>query len=105
MFLIQIEPMENTYYHPMHEQYGGTEVNWLGEEWIEVPDELRALAWSTIGYCDLVIEDGVLVNIIPREPPEPPEPPEQKYTPQEKDEFLEGLMEGFGYESEVNANE
>jgi len=30
-------------------------------------------------------------------PPEPPEP-ETKYTPEERTEFLEGLMEGLGYE-------
>ena len=30
------------------------------------------------------------------EPPEPPEPPDEKYTWQEKQDFIEGLMEGLG---------
>lgn len=48
---------------------------WL-DDYIEVPQHLEAIAWASIGYCDLNIVDGVLVDITPTErPPEPtPEP-------------------------------
>ena len=43
---------------------------------IEVPVHLEAAVWATYGWCDLQIEEGVLVGITPtKRPPEPePEP-------------------------------
>lgn len=46
---------------------------WL-DGYIAVPQELEQKAWDSLGYCDLVIEDGVLVDIIPTEKPTPPDP-------------------------------
>lgn len=44
--------------------------------YIEVPAHLEAAVWATYGWCDLQIEEGVLVGITPtKRPPEPePEP-------------------------------
>ena len=44
--------------------------------YIEVPVHLEAAVWATYGWCDLQIEEGVLVGITPtKRPPEPePEP-------------------------------
>lgn len=39
--------------------------------YIEVPAHLEAAAWSSCGYCDLTIENGVLVGITHTERPEP----------------------------------
>lgn len=46
------------------------------EGYIEVPVHLEAAVWATYGWCDLQIEEGVLVGITPtKRPPEPePEP-------------------------------
>lgn len=39
--------------------------------YIEVPPHLEAAVWSSGGWCDLTIEDGMLVGITPTErPPE-----------------------------------
>ena len=41
---------------------------WL-EGWIAVPAELETAVWESGGYCDLEIQEGVLVNVTPRERP------------------------------------
>ena len=47
---------------------------WL-EGWVAVPPELEQVAWDCRGYCQLELEEGVLVGITPGEPPQPqPEP-------------------------------
>lgn len=43
---------------------------WM-DGWIEVPANLEAQVWATVGYCDLQIENGKLVGITPTERPEP----------------------------------
>lgn len=42
--------------------------------YIEVPVHLEAAVWATYGWCDLQIEEGALVGIIPTERPPEPEP-------------------------------
>lgn len=56
--------------------------NWNGNGWIPVPPHLESTALSSCPYCDLEIEDGVLIGITPTErPPEPePEEPEEPVT-------------------------
>ena len=60
--------------HELQSQSGRTEC-WL-DGWIAVPDHLEAMAWETLGWCDLDIQDGVLVGITPTERPEPEPAPE-----------------------------
>lgn len=53
---------------------------WL-EGWIAVPPQLEQTAWDCCGYCELDIQDGVLVGLTPgqrpeREPAPEPEPTE-----------------------------
>lgn len=55
--------------HDVQSQSHRTEV-WL-DDYIEVPEALSGLAFSTGGYCDLVIENGVLTDIIPAPRPVP----------------------------------
>ena len=57
--------------HEIQSQSHRTE-NWLGEDWIAVPEHLREKVWETCGYCDLVIEDDALTDVLPRPIPEPP---------------------------------
>ena len=45
--------------------------NWMGDGWLPVPHELEAAAMEYAPYCDLVIEDGALVDIVPTERPAP----------------------------------
>lgn len=45
--------------------------NWNGDNWIAVPPELESMVQENAPYCELVIEDGVLVNITPTERPAP----------------------------------
>ena len=37
--------------------------NWNGEGWIAVPPELENKVQENAPYCELVIDDGVLVQI------------------------------------------
>lgn len=48
--------------------------------WLPVPPRLEARATAYAPYCELVIEDGVLVDILPlpRPEPKPPEPTAQE---------------------------
>lgn len=71
--IVEIESREDGG-HSLQSQSNRTEC-WL-EGWVTVPDELRDAVWECAGYCDLDIQDGVLVGITPRErPPLPPDPP------------------------------
>lgn len=45
--------------------------NWNGDGWLPVPPRLEPRARAYCPYCELVIEDGVLVGITPTERPEP----------------------------------
>lgn len=45
--------------------------NWMGDDWIEVPESLVADAYANAGYCELVIVGGVLASITPTERPTP----------------------------------
>ena len=49
----------------------------------------------------LEVIDGELVLVDPPPQPDLPPEPETKYTPEERTEFLEGLMEGLGFVAEV----
>lgn len=46
---------------------------WL-EGYISVPENLEKKAWESMGWCDLEIQDGVLVGITPTEKTDPVEP-------------------------------
>lgn len=73
MTIIQIEALD-TGQHPIQSQSGRVSC-WM-EGWVEVPAHLEAAVWDSLGWCDLDIQDGVLVGITPTERPEPePEPP------------------------------
>lgn len=48
--------------------------NWNGEGWLPVPIELEAKVRENAPYCDLVIEDGALVNVTPTEKPPEADP-------------------------------
>lgn len=46
--------------------------NWMGSEWIEVPEAL--IEKLNDGYCDLTISDEMLVDVVPTEKPPAPDP-------------------------------
>lgn len=58
--------------HEIQSQSGRVEC-WE-EGYIAVPENLVDAVWACMGCCDLVIEDGVLIDIIPTEQPVEPEP-------------------------------
>jgi len=61
--------------------------------YIAVPEHLSDVAWACMGYCDLVIEDGVLVDIIPTERPAEPGPlPDPEPTADELMNILLGVQ-------------
>ena len=72
MTIIQIEALD-TGQHPIQSQSGRTSC-WL-EGWVEVPEHLESAVWDSLGWCDLDIQDGVLVGITPTERPDEPEAP------------------------------
>lgn len=45
--------------------------NWNGDNWIAVPPELESMVQENAPYCEVVIEEGVLVNVTPTERPAP----------------------------------
>ena len=45
--------------------------NWNGDGWVAVPPELENMVQENAPHCELVIEDGMLVNITPTERPAP----------------------------------
>jgi len=72
MTIIQMEPTA-TGQHPIQSQSNRASC-WL-PSYIEVPAHLESAVWGTLGWCDLDIQDGVLVGITPTERPTPePEP-------------------------------
>ena len=71
MYIIAIEPLENNL-HVIESQSHRTAV-WM-DGYIEVPSDLVEEVTATGGYCDLTIEDGVLVGVTPTEKPAEPEP-------------------------------
>lgn len=70
MTIIKIEPTNGI--HNIESQ-SHRRTCWM-EGFIEVPPHLEAAVWASGGYCDLIIEDGVLVGITPTERPPKPEP-------------------------------
>lgn len=73
MTIIKLEPNEHGF-RAMQSQSHRKEC-WM-EGYITVPAELEETAWKSAGWCDLEIQDGVLVGIAPTEKPVMPEPAE-----------------------------
>lgn len=88
MTIIQIDPLE-TCQHPIQSQ-SGRRACWL-PGYIEVPVHLEAAVWATYGWCELQIEEGVLVGITPTE--RPPEPEPEPQPPTAEDITLDMLAE------------
>ena len=66
MTIIKIQANENNR-HLLESQSHRTEC-WI-DGYIKVPQELEKKAWDCLGYCDLVIENCILINILPKEIP------------------------------------
>lgn len=64
MTIIKIE--SNNGYHTIESQ-SHREENWMGDEWISVPEEL--VDKLNRGYCNLVIKDDILVDVVPTDIP------------------------------------
>lgn len=62
MLIVQIDAKNN--FHSFESQSNRAEC-WM-EGYIEVPKELEIKLITSKGYCDLIIEEGVLKNILPR---------------------------------------
>lgn len=45
--------------------------NWNGDGWLPVPPDLETKVMESAPYCELVISDGVLVDVMPTERPAP----------------------------------
>ena len=88
MTIIQIDPLESGQ-HPIQSQSGRCAC-WL-DGYIEVPSHLEAAVWATYGWCDLQIDEGVLVGITPTE--RPPEPEQEPKPPLAEDITLDMLAE------------
>lgn len=74
MTIIKVEPIEGTNFHPYQSQSHREEC-WE-EGHIEVPENLERKVMDCYGFCDLVIANGALVDVIPGEiPPKPKSEP------------------------------
>ena len=62
MLIVKIDSKNN--FHSFEFQSHRNEC-WL-RGYIEVPKNLESLVVDSKGYCDLIIEGGVLTNVIPR---------------------------------------
>lgn len=56
------------YEYQSHREYPE---NWNGDGWIPVPPALETKVMESAPYCELVISDGVLVDVMPTERPAP----------------------------------
>ena len=90
MYIIAIEPLENNL-HLIESQSHRKSV-WV-DGYIEIPSKLVEEVTATGGYCDLVIEDGVLVGVTPTEKPEPEPAPEPEPTTEELLNAMLGVSE------------
>ena len=68
--------------HGLQSQSHRTEC-WL-EGWIAVPPQLEQAAWDCRGYCELDIQDGVLVGLTTGQMPEREPAPEPEPTAEER---------------------
>ena len=74
--------------------------NWNGDGWLPIPPRLKARAEAYCPYCELVVKDGELKDILPLPRPEPePEPPTeaQLLGQQITEEQLERIEMGQAY--------
>lgn len=62
MLIIKIKETDNNLHH-FQSQSHRTEC-WI-DGYIAVPKELESIVYSCRGYCELIIENGVLVNVMP----------------------------------------
>ena len=84
MVIIKAEPLKSGQHQIVSNDQ--EKAPWL-PGYIEVPSHLEQAAWASLGYCDLIIEDGKLVGITPLPIPEP-EPVAEPPTPQEDADAL-----------------
>ncbi len=94
MYMIQIAPQEGTKHHPIQSQ-SHREAPWI-PGYIEIPEGLVSKAEASLGWCDLVIAEGVLVDIIPLLFPQeeaPPSPQEDMETMMVDHEYRLTLLE------------
>lgn len=68
MTIIEVSARDDGF-HDLQSQSGRSSC-WL-DGYIEVPSHLESVAWENMGYCELQIEDGVLVGVTPVDPPPP----------------------------------
>lgn len=90
MTIVKIIPREDGQ-HPIQEQ-SGKRLCWI-PGYIEVPNHLKDAVWATLGWCDLDIQDGVLVGVTPTEKPEPEPAP---YVPTEMELAQQDITEHEG---------
>ena len=84
MLIVKINNENN--FHPFESQTYRDKC-WLNG-YMEVPKNLEKALVDSNGYCDLIIEDGVLTDIIPRPDCKPIMPP----TPLTREEEIEALL-------------
>ena len=70
MIIVKTEAING--FHPYEFQSGRTECWQHG--YIEVPKDIEGALITSKGYCDLVIEDGTLINVVHRPDYEPTTP-------------------------------
>ncbi len=73
MTIMSIQPQSGTKFHNLESQSHRTAV-WM-EGYIEVPQHLREKAQTHFDSCDLLVDEGVLVDILPVEAPETEDSP------------------------------
>ena len=88
MTIIEINARENGS-HNIQSLNGAVKV-WE-DGYIEVPSNLEADVWATLGWCNLQIEEGKLVGVTPTE--RPPEPEPEPQPPLAEDITLDMLSE------------
>lgn len=72
MTIIKVQPVFGTQLHLVQTQSHREEC-WE-EGYIEVPENLERKVMDCYGFCDLVIANGALVDVVPSEIPAPPAP-------------------------------
>lgn len=69
--------------------------NWMGDDWVSVPETLEKNVCACAPWCDLVIEGNRLMAVIPLPKPEPkPLPPTENERLTALEQAMLAVMEG-----------
>lgn len=91
MLIIEINSTDNKFHHFQSQSH--RKECWLDGH-IEVPKELESKVYESGGYCELIIKNDILIDVILHPEWKPDETPESEPKPSDIDDFANAILEG-----------